>query len=225
MYRYYHNTVFKYLSTISFKIKWANLLSTFLKFLMSLFGGCFVALGFPFWALPTRGVTLVRWEIFPKNYALQRIVCVETEYLKAFSTNLWIGGSSRRWDCSRGPDVRSHTSRCWLIFRLWKMIWGLTTPFWFQFWLCETSSRIFSIMYRQQIPSYKHNKQISGCLKTNLREQAYLLPCPDWWSFYPEVSLLAHIDRLRTEHGSKRYILRFHDTCIWMFASVITLSD
>lgn len=49
----------KYLSTISFRIKLASLLSTFLKFFISLLGG-FTAEVFPFWSFPACGDTWAR---------------------------------------------------------------------------------------------------------------------------------------------------------------------
>lgn len=51
--------LFKYLSTISFRIKLASLLSTFLKFFISLLGGL-TAEVFPFWSFPACGDTWVR---------------------------------------------------------------------------------------------------------------------------------------------------------------------
>lgn len=48
------NFLFKYLSTISFRIKLASLLSTFLKFFISLLGGL-TAEVFPFWSFPACG--------------------------------------------------------------------------------------------------------------------------------------------------------------------------
>lgn len=63
-------SAFEYLSTISFSIKLASLLSTFLKFFISFFGGCFTAAGLPFWAFPTRGVTLAGRKISRERYTL-----------------------------------------------------------------------------------------------------------------------------------------------------------
>lgn len=186
------NFLFKYLSTISFRIKLASLLSTFLKFFISLLGGL-TAEVFPFWSFPACGDTWSRNNpkddnfIWTWNYVITR----EPKVFTLESVNLEAGRT-----VVRARFVAAPLAAGWLFGtafacgRTWlEVCWGR---------LLFLDSNVDS---EKQTPGIKQNNRLQKTCEsikqnTNLRERAYPLPCWDWWPFYLEVSSLVHTDLL-----------------------------
>ena len=79
-------TFSSHLSTISLRIKFASLLSTFFKFFMSLRGGCRDAAGLPFGAFATLGVTFNKY-----THIINYIRNIKIRY--AYSMHKLLGGT------------------------------------------------------------------------------------------------------------------------------------